>query len=172
MKYVVEHMEPDLSPWSLVEYQNISKIVGKTHLIFTNTAENKLKKLGTIQKEPVYQLNLKKACLLDPSAKETLKPSDAQKFDYLIFGGILGDYPRKKRTKPLAQKLQIPTRNIGKKQMSTDNAVLTCFLIMQGTPFEKIKFKDIIRGEIEFDPSSFGDFIISMVINPGCYLLF
>ena len=140
MKYIIEHMEKDLSEWCYWEYQNISKIVGKENLIFTNTNNPQLKKLGKVIPKSVTRLNLKKACLLDPSAQQTLKPSD--KFDYLIFGGILGDYPRKKRTEPLAKKLNIPTRNLGKKQMSTDNAILTCFIITNGTPFEKIKFKN------------------------------
>ena len=142
MKYLIEHLEPDLSDWCYTEYQNISKIVGKDNLIIANTDNPKLKNLGTIKKQSVSELNFKKACLLDPSAKELLTPHDKNRFDYLIFGGILGDYPRKKRTRPLAKKLNIPTRNIGKKQMSTDNAVLTSFIIMSGTPFEKIKFKD------------------------------
>ena len=148
MKYVIEHMEPKLSEWCYIEYQNISKIVGKNNLIFTNTSNPKLKKLGTIKKQHVYDLDLKNACLLDPSARQTLTPADTKKFKYLVFGGILGDYPRKKRTKPLAKKLNIPTRNIGKKQMSTDNAVLTCFIITNRTPFSKIKFKDKLKIEI------------------------
>ncbi len=140
-------MEPELSEWCYIEYQNISKIVGKENLIFTNTQEKKLEKLGTVKNQSVTKLNLKNACLLDPSAKETLKPSD--KFDYLIFGGILGDYPRKKRTASLNKKLKIPTRNISHKQMSTDNAVLTCFMITNGTPFKKIKFKDQLKIQIK-----------------------
>lgn len=142
MKYVIEHLEPELSDWCYTEYQNISKIVGQDNLIITNINNPQLKNLGTIKSQSVAELNLKKACLLDPSAKELLTPQDKNKFDYLIFGGILGDYPRKKRTKPLADKLKIPTRNLGLKQMSTDNAVLTSFIIMSGTPFEKIKFQD------------------------------
>ncbi|MBW2963532.1 hypothetical protein KY306_02030 [Candidatus Woesearchaeota archaeon] len=149
MKYIIEHMEETLSEWCYIEYQNISKIVGKNNLIFTNTNNHKLKKLGTIKTQHVYDLNLKNACLLDPSAKQTLTPADTKKFKYLIFGGILGDYPRKKRTKPLAKKLNIPARNIGKKQMSTDNAVLTCFMITNNTPLKKIKFKDKISIEIK-----------------------
>lgn len=149
MKYIIEHLEPELSEWSYIEYQNISKIVGKNNLIFTNTSNSKLKKLGTIRKTSVTELNLKNACLLDPSAAKTLTPKDTKKFKYLIFGGILGDYPRKKRTKPLAQKLKIETRNIGKKQMSTDNAVLTCFMITNNTPFNKIKFKDKLKIQIQ-----------------------
>lgn len=143
MKYVVEHMEEKLSPWCLWEYAHISQIVGKTNLIFTNIASKQLQSLGTIKKQPVAKLNLKKACLLDPSAKKTLTPADAQKFDYLIFGGILGDFPRKHRTQLLAQQLgKIEKRNLGSMQMSTDNAVLTAKLIIDGTPLEKIPFLD------------------------------
>ena len=65
-----------------------------------------------------------------------------------MFGGILGDYPPKARTK----ELQIPNaerRNLGKEQMSTDTAVLVVKLIVDGTPLEKIEFKDEIEIEIK-----------------------
>jgi len=152
MKYIIEHMEPDLSKWCLIEYQNISKIIGKNNLIFTNIKknhQNQLKDLGTIKSQSITDLNLNNTCLLDPSAEKTLAPQDTKKFNYLIFGGILGDCPRKKRTRPLAKKLNTATRNIGKKQMSTDNAVLASFIIMNGTPFEKIKFQDKLTIQIQ-----------------------
>jgi len=143
MKFVIEHMEERLSPWCFWEYTHISQTVGKNNLIFTHISSNKLDQLGTIKPQPVAQLKLKKACLLDPSAKKTLAPADAKKFNYLIFGGILGDFPRKHRTQLLAQQLgKIEKRNLGQMQMSTDNAVLTAKLIIDGTPLEKIPFLD------------------------------
>ncbi len=36
MKFIIEHLEPELYPWCLIEYKHISKIVGKNNLIYTN----------------------------------------------------------------------------------------------------------------------------------------
>ena len=90
MKIIIEHLDPRLWKWSLLEYKHISEFASKDNLIFTNikgpkTAE-KLSKLGTVYKESVKELNFKNACILDPDAKETLTPKD--KFDYVIMGGI------------------------------------------------------------------------------------
>jgi ribosome biogenesis SPOUT family RNA methylase Rps3 len=142
--YVIEHLEPKVFKWCLIEYKNISKIIGKENLWFTNIKrKNKnLEKLGKVFKESVSKLNLKNACVLDPEANKTLSPSEAKQFDYFIFGGILGDYPPRKRTTPeLTSKIKnAEARNIGKKQMSTDNAVLVTKEIENGIPIEKMKF--------------------------------
>jgi len=146
-KYIIEHLEPKLGKWCLYEYENISHLVGKNNLIFTNVKKKsnvkKLKKLGKVFSKPIHQLNLKKICILDPESPSLLKPVDKNKFNYFVFGGILGDYPPKKRTKKeLTNFFQKPkTRNIGKKQMSTDNAVYTTRKILQGTPFNKLPMK-------------------------------
>jgi len=79
-------------------------------------------------------MNLKNACVLDPEADKTLEPKDSEAFEYYIFGGILGDNPPKKRTGPeLTRFLSgVEARNIGKEQMSTDNAVYTVKQIIEG----------------------------------------
>lgn len=146
-KYIIEHLEPKLSKWCLIEYENISKLVGKKNLIFTNIKEseqNKLASLGKVYCNSISNLNLKNICILDPDSNKTLSPKDKLKFNYFVFGGILGDYPPKKRTKKeLTQKItqKIETRNIGKKQMSTDNAVYTVKKILAGIPLKNLPFK-------------------------------
>lgn len=146
MKFIIEHLENKLYEWCLIEYKHISKIVGKNNLIFTNIKNtqdtSKLIKLGEIKIDSVTKLNLKNACLLDPITKITLKPKE--KFDYYIFGGILGDFPEQGRTeKYLTSKLKnVEVRNLGKKQMSTDTAVLVTKLITNGTQIENISFID------------------------------
>ncbi|PIY60292.1 hypothetical protein COY95_02530 [Candidatus Woesearchaeota archaeon CG_4_10_14_0_8_um_filter_47_5] len=35
MKFIIEHMEPELYPWCLLEYRHISQIVGKGQVVFT-----------------------------------------------------------------------------------------------------------------------------------------
>jgi len=150
MKYIIEHLEPRLYMWCLIEYRHISKIVGKENLIFTNIKTAKQRKklygLGKVYRENVKvlaEITFKRVCLLDAGQKKTLSPND--RFDFLVFGGILGDDPPKKRTMQELGSLKIPRRNIGNKQMPTDNAVYTAKKIMSGTPIDKIKFIDGIE---------------------------
>lgn len=146
MKFIVEHLEDKLYEWCLIEYKHISKIVGKNNLIFTNIKNpqdvSKLINIGRVKIDSVTKLNLKNACLLDPKATKTLQPKE--KFDYYIFGGILGDFPEQGRTeKYLTSKLKnVETRNLGKKQMSTDTAVLVTKLITKGKSLQNISFID------------------------------
>ena len=126
--YIIEHLEPRIWKWCLIEYKNISKIVGKENLWFTNIKRKNrnLESLGKVIRESVTKLNLKNICVLDPEAGKLLEPAEAKSFDYFIFGGILGDYPPRKRTKSELTKFikNAEARNIGEKQFSTDNAVL------------------------------------------------
>lgn len=144
-KFIVEHLDPRLWKWSLLEYKHISDIVGKDNIIFTNIKskkeQQKLRKIGDVCAESVKELNFKNMCILDPSAKQTLTPED--KFDYILLGGILGDYPRKKRTKKeLTDKMkQYSARNLGKQQMSTNTAAYVAWKIVNGTPLSRLKFK-------------------------------
>ena len=149
-KYIIEHMEPMLFKWCILEYRHMSQMVGKTNLIFTSIKKSKakLKGLGKIYSKPVdkLKLNLKKACILDPGAKKKLTPKDAKKFDCFIFGGILGDYPPRARTKELVHRLpKTETRNLGRAQMSTDTAVHVTKLIYHGKALEELKFQDKIE---------------------------
>lgn len=126
--YIIEHLEPELFEWCVIEYKHISELVGKENLWFTNIKHSDRKKLGKFGKvfsESVRSMKLENACVLDPEAEKTLLPSE--NFFYYIFGGILGDYPPRKRTKEELTKFisNIKARNIGKEQMSTDNAVYT-----------------------------------------------
>jgi ribosome biogenesis SPOUT family RNA methylase Rps3 len=155
--YIIEHLEPEVFPWCLIEYENISKIVGKENLWFTNIKDKKkeLEKLGRVFSDSIKDLkekefDLKKACVLDPEAKETLNSKDKEIFEYFIFGGILGDYPPKKRTKKELTKFlpKVKTRNIGKEQLATDNAIYVSKEILDGKKLNEIPFKDEIEIEI------------------------
>ena len=144
--FIIEHLEPRVWKWCLMEYENISKIVGKDNLWFTNIKRHniQLTKLGKVFREPVRDLKIDRSrvCVLDPEAKEVLRYEDNDKMDYVVFGGILGDYPPKKRTKKeLTNFLEgCIVRNLGKKQMATDNAVYVVKEILEGEKFEKMKF--------------------------------
>lgn len=160
--FIIEHLEPKLFNWCKWEYENISKILnsGKNkNLWFTNVKNEgdrlKLKRFGRVLKESVRKtdINSKDSCILDPEASRTLNFKDSGRFKYFIFGGILGDFPPKKRTrKELTRFLNCEKRNIGKEQMSTDNAIFTVKKIVNGAKFSDLKFKDSLNIEVnEFE---------------------
>ncbi len=146
--FIIEHLEPEVGEWCLIEYEEISKIVGRENLWFTNVIsdEDKLEKLGRVFRESVREMGLNDLCVLDPESEVMLESGDSRKFKYFVFGGILGDYPPRKRTKAeLTRHLHnVEMRNIGEEQLSTDNAVFVVNEILKGRSFKDIEFiKDI-----------------------------
>jgi ribosome biogenesis SPOUT family RNA methylase Rps3 len=149
MIYIIEHIDPEVYDWSLLEYAHISKTVGKENVWFTNVVNEKdrekLKDLGRIETKSVQELGLDsgKMCLLEPKAGGVLTPHDCnEKFEYLIFGGILGDDPPQGRTQKAFAGLDCDQRNLGDVQMSTNTAVLVAKKIADGTQFADITFVD------------------------------
>lgn len=145
--FIIEHLEPELFEWCLIEYKHISKIAGKENVWFTNIKKEdvkKLKKYGSVFQESVKSMKLDKVCVLDPEVSVLLTSKDKNKFQYVIIGGILGDYPPKKRTKNELTKFlpKYEKRNMGKDQFSTDNAVFVAKKILSGTPLKNIEFTD------------------------------
>ncbi|WPK26932.1 hypothetical protein PUMCH_004301 [Australozyma saopauloensis] len=163
MKYVIEHMEEGFSEWVILEYSQIIRDVGRENLILTSlpqsTTENdipqQLRDLGlvwTTDECVTIDGGLKKdaVCLLDPAAEEELSPQDAEKFDYFVFGGILGSHPRVDRTGILRKKYGFAGRRLGALQMTTDTAIRTTKIIIeQQTEFRDIAFIDY--PEIKFN---------------------
>ncbi len=152
--YIIEHLEPQLWKWCVIEYKHIAQMVGKQNFWITNLKKGstELQKYGKVIPKSVTQLKLAKVCVLDPDATKTLTPADAKRFDYFIFGGILGNDPPQKRTAPeLTSKFTYPlkTRNIGQKQMSTDNAVAVVQEIVKGKKFEELPFQDGIEIDLK-----------------------
>lgn len=156
MKYVIEHMEQGFTEWVILEYSQILRDIGSENLILTSmpagTTEKDIpqrlvdlgiqwttKEVNEILPEG---LDSSRLCLLDPRATVELQPSDAADFDYFIFGGILGDHPPRDRTTELKVKIGCDTRRLGALQMTTDTAIRTTKIILDGTPFEQIKFID------------------------------
>ena len=145
-KYVIEHLDDKLYDWSILEYQHASKMVGKKNILFTNIKKSDIKKLkiyGEVTTKSVLELNLKNACLLDPKAKRILSPKD--KFDYYIFGGILGNHPMDGRTDKELGQIKVQKRNLGQEQMSTNTAVIVTKRIIDGRKFSDLKFKDTLE---------------------------
>ena len=162
MKFIIEHLEPELYDWCLIEYEHMSHIVGKDNLIFTNTKnkkdELKLKKYGIVNDKNISELNFEKICVLSQYSDKMLKTEDKEKFDYFVFGGILGDNPAKKRTVELTEEMQkngikFEIRNLGEKQMPTDTAVYVAKKILDGKRLEDFKFADELEIEINDNES-------------------
>lgn len=152
--FVIEHLEPELYEWCMLEYKHVSSVVGRERVLFTNVESKELEKYGSVDKRSVVELNLKNACVLDPEAAETLTPEKAKQFQNFIFGGILGDSPPKARTGPeLTAKLNLPAFNLGKDQMSTDTAVIVAKEIVEGKPLSLLEFKDGVEIEINENES-------------------
>ncbi len=162
MKFVIEHLEPELYEWCLIEYGHISDTVGKSNLIFTNIKSKKdlekLGKLGKAYEKSVSELSLKNICVLSQYSEKTLVEDDKGRFEYFVFGGILGDNPARKRTDTLINnlkksKIRFEERNLGNKQMSTDTAAYVSKKILEGGRLSDLKFADELDIEINENES-------------------
>ena len=167
MKFIIEHLEPELFEWCMIEYSHISKIVGKSNLIFTNVNPKffgELKNFGRIFNEKFSELNSKlnfnekKICILSQYAEKTLEANDKGKFEYFVFGGILGDKPAKRRTEDILKelkqnKIKFEERNLGIVQMPTDNAAYLSKKILEGRKLDDFKFIDEVEIEINENES-------------------
>lgn len=143
MKCIIEHLEPKMHEWCLIEYKRASDLVGKENFILTNVPKEdheKVNNFAIVYEQSIENLDFKnkKLCILDPNAENILQPKED--FEYYVFGGILGDDPPSPRTKD-ELKVEGERRHLGKDQFPTDNAVLTTKLIHDGTPYDKIPFK-------------------------------
>jgi len=167
MKFVIEHLENELYDWCLIEYEHISSIVGKENLIFTNIANkkdaDKLKKLGYVHENKICETDFENICVLSQYAEKTISSLDNKKFEYFVFGGILGDNPAKKRTETIINDLKdtekmFDERNLGKAQMPTDVAVYAAKQMLNGKKLSDFKFVDKLEIEIDEDESVELDF--------------
>ncbi len=161
MKFIIEHLEPELYEWCLIEYEHISGIVGKDNLIFANIKNKdvkRLRKYGIVYEKGISDLKLGNLCILSQYSKKELKTNDKNKFKYVVFGGILGDNPARKRTNILINKLKknntkFETRNLGKKQMPTDTAVYVAKKVLEGKKLSDFRFVDELEIEINENES-------------------
>ena len=151
--FVVEHLDPELGPWSALEYKMIAKeskqagcdfILSSVPDSLLESAE--LQSLGANAKsesiESYFADRKERICLLDPQGKQELSPADAKDFDVFLFGGILGDDPPRDRTGELRKK-GFQGRRLGPKQMTTDTAVrVSRMVVLDQTPLDKIPYVD------------------------------
>ncbi|KAJ3252411.1 hypothetical protein HK103_001578 [Boothiomyces macroporosus] len=136
--YVIEHMEPEITGWPELEYKNMLKHV-KLHLshLDPNLKNNMPESLkgAQVSTDSVSEWPKEvqqRVLLLDPASPHELSPEDAENYDYLLFGGILGDDPPQDRTK-----------HLGPKQMTTDTAVLVSQRVLEhGIKLSDLEFVD------------------------------
>ena len=100
--YVVEHLDPELGPWSTLEYRSIAQESAKAGVKFFLSSVPKVMSLPPELRhleslivehssvEELFQEDKGRVCLLDPAATVELSPEDGTKFDVFLFGGILG----------------------------------------------------------------------------------
>ncbi|KAI6248079.1 Protein arginine N-methyltransferase SFM1 [Erysiphe necator] len=100
-KYIVEHLDHELGPWSELEYLTIAKECHEAGDLFCLssvpislvlpdylentpgfTADNR-------SVEIMHATDKEKVCLLDPSAPKQLQPEDGDAYNVFLFGGIL-----------------------------------------------------------------------------------
>ena len=115
--YLVEHLDPELGPWSALEYRAIAIesaqagvefIVSSVPTALELPAELRGIPSLTVEHRSVEELFIEKksrVCLLDPAAKDELSPQDGEAFDVFLFGGILGDFPRRGRQTAVIQSI-------------------------------------------------------------------
>lgn len=99
---MVEHLDPELGTWSLLEYVAIAEESRDAGVRFCLSSVPEALSLpkqlldirGLVVEhrsvEVVYAKQRGRVCLLDPAAAEELRPDDGEKFDVFLFGGILG----------------------------------------------------------------------------------
>jgi len=100
--YVVEHLDPELGPWSTLEYLAIAQesLAAGSKFCLSSVPAN-LSMPSEIRSthgmiierrgvEEIYNGCKDRVCLLDPAATSELSPEDSAHFDVFLYGGILG----------------------------------------------------------------------------------
>ncbi|KAK8098441.1 carboxypeptidase D [Apiospora kogelbergensis] len=142
--YIVEHLDPELGPWSSLEYRAIARETAGCNGVFMLSSlpegfqvpeelkQEKAFRAETRGVEDLYPAGKGKerVCLLDPAADEDLNPDDKRDFDVFLFGGILGDDPPRDRTSELRKK-GFTGRRLGPVQMTTDTAVRVTRMVVE-----------------------------------------
>ena len=174
---IIEHCEPQLSEWLMLEYKHSVKIWGK-NTVFTNVTDKKttetLKNIGKTEKKNAKELLSNKRCIvLDPQSKKTLTTSDFSNLDAIVVGGILGyEKPQGRTKKLISDKCKFETRNIGKIQLTIDGAVYVANAIALGKKLKEIEISyeiEIVHDSIHSTILPFGYPIIDNkpIITPG-----
>merc|ERR1712169_162430 len=152
--FIVEHLDPELGPWSELEYIAFAKESQATNTAFIlSSLPDGFRVPAALQDveaftaekrgvEELYAGKKEKVCLLDPATAKDLCPEDGDAFEAFLFGGILGDDPPRDRTSELRKK-GFEGRRLGPKQMTTDTAVrVTRMVVQDKIPLGEVPYLD------------------------------
>ncbi|RYO96665.1 hypothetical protein DL765_011527 [Monosporascus sp. GIB2] len=151
--YIVEHLDPELGPWSELEYACIARETqagsasapggGASTFCLSSLPPSLEVPEALLARSPAFRAETRgvedlypgpedkrRVCLLDPQAERDLCPEDAQVFEAFLFGGILGDDPPRDRTSELRKK-GFEGRRLGPVQMTTDTAVRVTRMVVE-----------------------------------------
>ncbi|KAF8801248.1 DUF431-domain-containing protein [Phlegmacium glaucopus] len=156
-----------IPPWVELEYAHMRMLAGPdAHVQFTNLSKSSsdflvsafksstaasseshcslsqfsCHQMGVLDLMHASDILLEKVCLLDPKAEKELSPEDGDgRFQWFLFGGILGDDPPRDRTSELRM-LGFPTRHLGPVQMTTDTALGVTKLVVH----DRISLNEIL----------------------------
>ncbi len=148
---VIEHLEPEMSLWILLEYRHAGLIVGDRDMLwFTNIParyKKILDKYGRVYEKSILELvPQEKIVILDPQAEKPLTYDDLLG-KYVVIGGILGDYPPRGRTKELlsSRAPRAEKRNIGEGQYSIDGTVYYVMYLWKHGSMNEFKYVDGVK---------------------------
>ncbi|CDJ41306.1 hypothetical protein, conserved [Eimeria tenella] len=159
MLYVIENVEEEIEQWCTLEYKHISETVGPSRAIFTSVPTRRglplplsalRRQLADLQAQlrarvlpdsadTLEELNWDRVLLLDMDADQELTVADADRFDAVLVGGILGNVPSDDRTAEVRKLRLSHARHLGPLQMTTNTAVLVSKIILE----DKVSLKDI-----------------------------
>jgi len=173
----IEHCEPALSTWLLLEYKHCAKLWEK-NMVFTRVTQKKtaqaLKELGRVEKEKAdIVFSGKHGIILDLQAKKPLTPKDCHTSDVIVVGGLLGyEKPHGRTKKMISGKSRFETRHLGTIQLSIDGAVFVTKAIYLGMKLDEIEIAreiEIIQDRVHSTILPFGYPVINNhpVITPG-----
>lgn len=155
MFFVIEHLEPHLSEWLLLEYSHAAKAAGE-NLVITNVKNKnefrKLSKIARVERKRTGELfDPKELIVLDPRARKKLSPEDARGKKAIVVGGILGGDPPLGRTKKLltSSLSKASVRSIGENQFTIDGAVYVAQQVSDGKRLNEIAVQNQVEIQIE-----------------------
>jgi ribosome biogenesis SPOUT family RNA methylase Rps3 len=174
---VIEHCEPQVSEWLMLEYRHASKIW--ENVVFSNVkskeARRKLAPIGRVEKVPFYELfKAEEMIILDPKGSEKLETRDFESAKAVVIGGILGySQPLGRTQKLISSKVKgAKVRNLGEKQLTIDTATLVARMIYGGMKLEDIDITsevEIVQSENERTVLPYGYVILDkkVLLTPG-----
>jgi ribosome biogenesis SPOUT family RNA methylase Rps3 len=93
MKYIIEHLEDEVTEWCCLEYLHMMKFLPAGSLIISGVSDASIfpPALQSICRPLSFlsSIEMSKVVLLDPKAEQELVTEDGETYEYLLFGGIL-----------------------------------------------------------------------------------